>query len=122
MKRFAKTVVKVLTEYSMVLQNDFQNHVRDESKVKLNNGKFRFWNIKKIIRFVIIKFDTNIISDNFKACVLMNNIQQTRVQLEKTYQAMGGQELEEDAASILNQMQTRLNGVLDNLARVFATR
>ena len=58
----------------------------------------------------------------FKACVLMNNIQQTRVQLEKTYQAMGGQELEEDAASILNQMQTRLNGVLDNLARVFATR
>ena len=52
----------------------------------------------------------------------MNNIQQTRVQLEKTYQAMGGQELEEDAASILNQMQTRLNGVLDNLARVFGTR
>ena len=73
-------------------------------------------------RFVIIKFDTNIISDYFKACVLMNNIQQTRVQLEKTYQAMGGQELEEDAASILNQMQTRLNGVLDNLARVFGTR
>jgi protein unc-13 len=52
----------------------------------------------------------------------MNNIQQTRVQLEKTYQAMGGQELEEDAASILNGMQTRLNGVLDNLARVFAVR
>ena len=58
----------------------------------------------------------------YQACVLMNNIQQTRVQLEKTYQAMGGQELEEDAASILNQMQTRLNGVLDNLARVFGTR
>ena len=52
----------------------------------------------------------------------MNNIQQTRVQLEKTYQNMGGQELEEDAASILNGMQTRLNTVLDSLARVFATR
>ena len=34
MKRFAKTVVKVLTEYSNVLQNDFHNHVRDEAKVK----------------------------------------------------------------------------------------
>ena len=80
-----------------------------------------FGTLRKL-RFVIIKIDANIISVNFKACVLMNNIQQTRVQLEKTYQAMGGQELEEDAASILNQMQTRLNGVLDNLARVFATR
>ena len=52
----------------------------------------------------------------------MNNIQQTRVQLEKLYQNMGGQELEEDAASILNEMQTRLNVVLDSLAGVFATR
>ena len=72
--------------------------------------------------FVVNRIDMNIISLYLQACVLMNNIQQTRVQLEKTYQAMGGQELEEDAASILNQMQTRLNGVLDNLARVFATR
>ena len=52
----------------------------------------------------------------------MNNIQQTRVQLENLYQDMGGQELEEDAASILNEMQTRLNAVLDSLAGVFATR
>ena len=33
MKRFAKTVAKVLTEYSNVLQSDFHNHVKDESKV-----------------------------------------------------------------------------------------
>ena len=51
----------------------------------------------------------------------MNNIQQTRIQLEKTYHAMGGQELEEDAASVLNQLQSRLNGVLDELANIFAT-
>ena len=50
----------------------------------------------------------------------MNNIHQTRVQLEKTYLNMGGKELEEDAASILKQMQLRLNGVLDNLAKIFA--
>ena len=52
----------------------------------------------------------------------MNNIHQTRVQLEKTYLNMGGKELEEDAASILKQMQLRLNGVLDNLAKIFAVR
>ena len=45
---------------------------------------------------------------------------QTRVQLEKTYQSMGGSALEEDAASILNQLQTTLSGVLDHLARQFA--
>ena len=58
----------------------------------------------------------------FQACVLMNNIQQTRIQLEKTYHAMGGKDLEEDAASVLNQLQSKLNLVLDELARIFATR
>ena len=52
----------------------------------------------------------------------MNNIQQTRIQLEKTYQAMGGSELEEDAASILNKQQSQLNGVLDYLAAIFGER
>ena len=55
-----------------------------------------------------------------QACVLMNNIQQTRIQLEKTYQSMGGSNLLEDAASILNQLQSTLNKVLDQLARQFA--
>merc|ERR1719167_582120 len=86
MKRFAKTVVKVLMAYADLLKNDFHNHLKDERT----------------------------------ACVLMNNIQQTRIQLEKTYQSMGGQELEEDAASILNQLQSTLNGVLDQLAHKFA--
>ncbi len=43
-------------------------------------------------------------------------------QLEKTYHAMGGKDLEEDAASVLNQLQSKLNLVLDELARIFATR
>ena len=57
-----------------------------------------------------------------QGCVLMNNIQQTRIQLEKTYQAMGGGELEEDAASILNKQQSQLNAVLDHLAAIFGER
>ena len=58
-----------------------------------------------------------------KACVLMNNIQQTRVQLEKTYHAMGGKELEDCTADMLNQLQSRLNSqILDEMAKIFATR
>jgi hypothetical protein len=60
--------------------------------------------------------------DFLQACVLMNNIQQTRIQLEKTYHAMGGKDLEEDSASLLNQQQSKLNLVLDELAKIFATR
>ena len=51
---------------------------------------------------------------------MMNNIQQTRIQLEKTYLSMGGKELEEDAAGILTQLQTTLTRDLDQLGFKFS--
>ena len=59
---------------------------------------------------------------SLQACVLMNNIQQTRVQLEKTYVSMGGDDLEQDAAQPLKDLQSHLNVVLDALAHIFAIR
>ncbi|CAL4060144.1 unnamed protein product [Meganyctiphanes norvegica] len=86
MKRFAKTIVKVLIAYADIVKKEFHNYVADEKK----------------------------------ACILINNIQQLRVQLEKMYEKMGGEKLEGDVATILNELQQTLNTVLDELAQQFA--
>ncbi|KAL5281965.1 UNC13C family protein [Megaselia abdita] len=86
MKRFARTIVKVLVEYSELVRNEFTGHL----------GEDRI------------------------ACTLMNNIQQLRVQLEKIFESMGGDTLEEDVAVILKDLQQNLNSSLDDLAVLFA--
>ncbi|XP_032579695.1 protein unc-13 homolog A isoform X16 [Drosophila sechellia] len=86
MRRFAKTIVKVLIAYADIVKLEFPEHMKDERI----------------------------------ACILMNNIQQLRVQLEKMFESMGGDKLEEDAANILKELQQNLNSALDDLASQFA--
>ena len=57
--------------------------------------------------------------DEQVGCVLMNNIQQMRVLLEKIFQAMGGNKLDEATCNVLKELQEKLNLYLDKLGRIF---
>uniref|UniRef100_A0A914W814 Uncharacterized protein n=1 Tax=Plectus sambesii TaxID=2011161 RepID=A0A914W814_9BILA len=86
MRRFSKTLNKVLLAYADMVQRDFPKYASNENL----------------------------------ACILMNNVQQLRVQLEKIFETMDGQNLDPSVQAVLTNLQKKLNAVLEKLSALFA--
>ncbi|XP_056449290.1 protein unc-13 homolog B-like [Gadus chalcogrammus] len=68
---------------------------------------------------VLSKSFTSFCQKEKTPCILMNNVQQMRVLLERMFESMGAKQLDTEEATILYELQLNLSSVLDNLSVMF---
>ena len=120
----------VLDIFSVINQN-MDILKRLESPIKETHDKY-FYLFSVNISHVLNQY-TEIMCKDFKQvycnpvkeeipqtpCVMLNNIQQLRVQLEKVFTSMGGDDMSSEAQEVLRDQQLILNNMLDDLCLYF---
>ncbi|XP_047140160.1 protein unc-13 homolog A isoform X1 [Hydra vulgaris] len=70
---------------------------------------------------LIIQIFEKICRCHIVACILMNNVQQLRVQLQKLYESIGPEKMSEKTQSSFKELQQSLSQYLDDLSVLYAT-
>ncbi|XP_066936950.1 protein unc-13 homolog B-like isoform X2 [Clytia hemisphaerica] len=121
--RFSSSVVDIFCSLTESLNIIKKLEVPDQAIERKFLDRFSQTLVKVLLRYceLIMQIFDKISQCGLVACILMNNIQQVRVQLQKIYENIGPEKMDESTLETFKNLQQNLSQCLDDLSVFHAT-